>query len=89
MDYWGDQVSRHGLIKSKLVRSRGIQSERRYRVESNKNTDLKGLAVTKLIMNRRRKMERGIRNAGEAERSCIGGKPKRLTVLFKYWEVRG
>ena len=89
MDYWGDQVSRHGLIKSKLARLRGRQSERRYRVESNKKTDLKCPAITKLIMNRRRKMERGMRNTGEAERLCVGGKPKRLTVLFKYWEVRG
>ena len=76
MDYWGDQVSRHGLIKSKLARSKGRQSERRYIVESNKNTDLKGPAVTQLIMNRRRKMERGIRNARETERSCVEGKPK-------------
>ena len=84
MDYWGDQVLRHGLIKSKPARSKGRQSERGYKVESNKNADLKGPAVTQLIMNRRRKMERGIGNAGETERSCVGGKPKRFTVLFKY-----
>ena len=51
MDYWGDQVSRHGLIKSKPARSKGRQSERRDRIENNKNADLKGPAVTHLIMN--------------------------------------
>ena len=61
------------MIKSKSAGSKGRQSEIRDRIENNKNADLKGPTVTQLIMNRRRKMERGIRNAEETERSCVGG----------------